>query len=138
MLSRFSTRLDIKHSSDLIKESPGLLSRHLPLPFQIIFSPDHKNHRLLMRVFSYIFDPGLQISEWFLVIDGIGQEDGCYSFIEGSDNRFEHLLSCLFMIQGTVSHICNLMDLSSPISIIFEKYSTPIVTLYCSENFPLM
>lgn len=91
-----------------------------------------------MSILSSFFDPTLETVEAFLAVDTEGKENSAYSFVKGPHDGSESFLTSLIEVRFTVSHICSLTWVLSSILMVLEVNSTPTVTLYCSENSPLM
>jgi hypothetical protein len=91
-----------------------------------------------MGVFPYLGHPVFEILEGLSAVDGVEEEDCGDAFVEGADDGSEELLACLYGWEGTVSQICRRTKVFLSMGTILLEYSTPTVTLYCSQNYPLM
>ena len=82
--------------------------------------------------------PVFEFEESLFLVDGIEQEDCGYAFVEWAYDSAKEFLSCLGEVSVTVSQICRRTMVLGSICTILLEYSTPTVTLYCSENSPFM
>lgn len=134
--SSFRTRLNKEHTAYLFQETLSLTRIYFSLALKISLGSDEENNHFFVSVIPDLLHPTPQLQEGLLAIDGVDQEDSRDPFVEGTNDSPKKLLACLNPPLYTVSQICSLTKMRSLIGIILLAYSTPTVTLYCSENWP--
>ena len=99
---------------------------------------DEEEHHFLVRVLLDLPEPPLELLEGSGVVDGVEEVDCADAAVEGADDGAEELLAGLSGGTYTVSQICSRTVPAPSNSTFLEANSTPTVTLYSSENCPLM
>lgn len=130
------TCLDKEDSSYFSQQIWSLLYFNFSLALEVSLSANKKQNNLFVRVLSELLYPASKLLKGLVAIDRVKQKDSRDSFIEWTNHRPKEFLPCLNPPLSTVSQICSLTNVRSSIDIILLAYSTPTVTLYCSENSP--